>query len=172
MIFDIAVAESIFTAITTIFIIILTFLALKFQAKPKVKIRFKNGGRRIKFHVGEKATLRLHAENVGHWYSAKPAATNVILWVNFEPAFEPIEIRYGAALETRSHNVRYSKHGNKWLRASEIHLFHQEAGEDFEVDVKMPEKEGLYKLWIPIHSDQGDSGFQKLWIKVVKGDSD
>jgi hypothetical protein len=170
MIFDLAIAEFIFTAITSISIIILTYLMLKFQAKPKVKIRFKNGRRRIKLPVGEKATLRFHAENVGHWYSAKPAATNVKLWVNFEPAFEPIEIRYGSVLERKSRELHLGVRDSKYLVASGIYLFHHEAGEDFEVDVKMPEKEGLYKLWIPIHSDQGDSGVQKLWIKVVRGD--
>jgi len=168
MIFDIAVADFIFTALTSISIIMLTYLMLKFQAKPKVNIRFKNGRRRIKLHADEKATLRFHAVNVGHWYSAKPAATNVMLWVNFEPSFEPIEIRYGSVLERKSRGLHLGKRGSKYLVASGIYLFHQEAGEDFEVDVKMPDKEGMYQLWIPIHSDQGDCGVNKFKVKILK----
>ncbi len=155
------------TAITSLIVTFLTFLILKFEAKPKLKVRLKNGGRENRLHVNEKTTLKFYIENVGHWYSAKPAATNIILWVNFEQAFKPIELRYGDALEKTNVNIRSSKHGNKWVRASGIHLFSQEAGEDIEVVVKMPGKKGRYRIWVTAYSDQGDCGVHKFWVKIT-----
>jgi hypothetical protein len=164
---DISIMSALASAITALIVVFLTFLILKFAAKPKLRIRLKDRGRKTRFHANEKITLKFHIENVGHWYSAKPAAINVILWVNFEQAFEPIELRYGADLGKRTRAVRSSKQGNKWLRASEIHLFHQEAGEDIEVVVKMPEKKGRYRIWVTAHSNQGDCGVHKFWANII-----
>lgn len=165
---DINIITALASAITSIFVAFLTFLILKFEAKPKLKIRLENEGRKIRFHVNQRVTLTFHLENVGHWYSAKPAATNIILWVNFEQAFKPIELRYGAAFEKRDQNIKSSKQGNKWLRASRIHLFHQEAGEDIEVLLKMPEEKGRYRIWVTAYSDEGDCGVHKFWVKITE----
>jgi hypothetical protein len=164
---NISIITALGSAITSLLVAFLTFLILKFQAKPKLRIRLKHRGRRIRFVANETATLRFHIENAGHWYSAKPAATNVILWVNFEELFEPIELRYGADLAKRNYNVRSSEQGNKWLRANGIHLFHQEAGEDIEVIVKMPEETGRYRVWVAAHSDQGDCGVHKFQLDIT-----
>ncbi len=145
---------------------------LKFTAKPKLKITFKDKGRRPKFYEGEEAVLRFYLANVGHWYSAKPAATNTMFWVNFDPAFEPNKIRYGSSLEKENRQVRRGKGNSKYLKASKIHLFYEkiELGEDIEILVKMPKKEGVYPIWIPAHSDQGDCGVNKFKVKIVKKD--
>ena len=117
------------------------------------------------FHAGEKATLKFHLENVGHWYS-KPAATNVTLWVNFKPKFEPTEIRYGSGAVPLKENqdVGDGKGGSRYLKVSEINLFREEPGEDIEVDVKVPDKKGIYPAWIAVHSDQGDCGVHKFKV--------
>lgn len=62
-----------------------------------------------------------------------------------------------------------NKGASKYLKASGIVLFREEGSESIEVDVKMPEKEGRYMFWIPIYSNEGSCGFEKLWLDVAKG---
>lgn len=165
---DVNIITAIFSAITSLFVAFLTFFILKFEAKPKLRIHILNGKKRIRFRVNEKTILKFYLDNVGHWFSAKPAATNIILWVNFEDAFNPIELRYGAELEKTTRDIRTSKIGkNKWIKASGIHLFYEETGETIEVEVQMPKKKGNYKIWLAVHADQGTCGVYKFRINVT-----
>lgn len=155
---------------STVVVIYLAIIAAKFAAKPKLKIRFKNGKNEVTFRADEKATLTLYLVNQGH-FIAKPAALNVSVYVNFTPIFEPIEIRFGSALEKSSREVKTGKGGRKYLKTDEkITLYHEELGEDIEVDVKMPEKEGRYPIEIPAYSSEGSCGFQRLWVNVIKSE--
>ena len=166
---DLDKVQFVFEIISTIVIIYFAIIATNFAAKPKLKIRFKNGRKEVEFAVGEKATLKLHLENQGHWFTAKPAARKLALYVNFQPIFEPIEIRYGSTLERSNQEVKTGKAGRKYLKTEEIiYLYYEEPGEDVEVDVKMPETEGRYPIEIPAYSEEGSCGFQRLWLKVVK----
>ena len=165
------IVSLIFLVASSIFLGLFTFLMLKFSAKPKLRVKVspKDGENRLIFYESEKSTLRFYIENVGHWY-AKPAATNVVLWVNFEPAFKPTKIRYGSALGKEDQTVRSGKgtrKGNsKYLKATGIYLFHEERGEAVEVDVEMPIEKGLYRFWLAAHSDQGDCGVHKFQLKI------
>lgn len=158
-----------FEIIITIFIIYLTVIALKFAAKPRLKIRFVNREKEAEIPTGKVVTLKFCVENIGHWFTAKPAARRVVLYVNFESEFEPIEIRYGSALERSNKDVRIGKGGRKYMETEGIiYLYHEEPGEFVEVDVKTPEREGRYPIWIPARSEEGSCGFEKLWLKLVK----
>jgi len=166
---DLDVVQVVFEAISTIIIIYLALIAAKFAAKPKLKIKFENGRKEVQFAAGKKVTLKLHLENQGHWYSAKPAARKLALYVNFNPIFEPIEIRYGSTLERSNQDVKIGKSGRKYLKTEEIiSLYHEEPGEDVEVDVRMPKIEGRYPIEIPAYSEEGSCGFHRLWVRVVK----
>lgn len=164
IIFDIIIAGT--TLFISVVVLLLTLLMLRFQAKPKLKI--KNRGDFV-LHAGEKATLKFHIENVGHLYS-KPAATNITLWVNFKPEFKPIEIRYGSGAVPlkKSQDVGFGKGGSRYLKVSKIKLFSEEPGEDIEVDVKMPDKKGIYPIWIAAYSDQGDCGVHNFKVNCNK----
>ena len=163
------IVRFVFEIISTIVMIYLTFIVTKFTAKPKLKIRFKNGKKEAEFGAGKKATLKLYVENQGHWYAAKPAARKTALYVNFPPIFEPIEIRYGSNLEKSNRKVKIGKGGRKYLKTEEIiYLFYEEPGEEIEIDVKMPQIEGRYPIEIAAYSEEGSCGFQRLWLKVVK----
>ena len=165
---NLEILQLVFHIITTTFVVYLTIEAVKFAAKPKLKIRFKDGRKEVEFAARQKATLILHLQNQGRWL-AKPAARKLAVFVNFQPIFEPMEIRYGSVLEFSNREVRTGKGGRKYLRTEEvIYLYHEEPGEDLEVDVKMPDIEGRYPIDIPAYSEEGSCGFERLWIKVFK----
>ena len=164
------IASLVLSGITSALIILLTFLALGFSAKPKLEINLKDGRKKLKLIKGENKTLRFHIENVGHWY-AKPPATNVILFVNFPQPFEPVIIRYGSTLEKEDRNIFHGKDNSKYLKATGILLFHEEPGEDVEVDVVAPAKSGRYRIWIAAHSDEGGCGIHRFYIDIVEKSS-
>ncbi len=158
----------IFLVISSVFLGFLTFLMLKSSAKPKLKVKVSSNDRRNKlvFYKGEKNTVRFYLENVGHWYG-KPVATSIVLYMNFESEFEPTKMRYGSSLEKEDQTVRRGKGDSKYLRASGIHLSHEEPGEVVEVDVKMPVEKGLYRFWVSAYSDQGDCGVHKFQLEII-----
>jgi hypothetical protein len=67
--------------------------------------------------------------------------------------------------------VGFGKGGSRYLRVTEINLFHEEPGEDIEVDVKMPDKKGNFHIWIAAHSDQGDCGVHNFKVNCYGGKS-
>lgn len=103
---------------------------------------------------------------MGRWY-AKPAATNVTLYVNFQQPVEPVKIRYGSTLEKEDQNVLLGKDNSKYLKATGISLFHEEPGEDVEVDMVAPARIGRYRIWIAARSDEGSYGIHRFRIDVV-----
>ncbi len=162
------VTQLVLQIISTIVVIYLAFVAAQFAAKPKVDIRFKNGKKEFEVQAGEKATLKLQLENKGHWFS-KPAARKLALFVNFEPVFEPIEVRYGSALEISNREVMTGTGGRKYLKVEdEIYLYHGDPGEDVQVDVKTPETEGRYLVEVAAYSQEGSCGLHRLWLRVIK----
>lgn len=152
--------------ITSILMAVLAFLALSFSAKPKLKLSLRDGGKRIKLMKGERRVVRFYAENVGHWY-ARPAARNVILYVSFQQPIEPIGIRYGSNLEKVNRNASPGKANSKYLKATGVFLFHEEPGEEVEVDVIAPTRSGLYYMWISAHADEGGCGIHRFRVEVL-----
>lgn len=161
------IVSLVFLVITSAFMVLLTFLILSFSAKPKLKVSLKEGRKKLEFVKGEKKAIRFHIENAGHWY-AKPAATNVTLYVNFEQPLEPVKIRYGSTLEKEDQNVLLGKDNSKYLKATGIFLFHEEPGEDVEVQVVAPSKKrGQHRIWIAAYSDEGSCGVHTFCLEVV-----
>ncbi len=168
----ISIISLLFTIITTIFIIYLTILTLKISAPPKLKILLKNNG---EFYPGEEIILTYHLQNVGRHILGIPlsvfrygttAAKDVLLFINFDPSFEPLEIRYGSNLEERNRNVFRGKKNSKYMMAKKIHLTYSEPGENVEMKVKMPDTEGNYSSWIAAFSEKDDCGVHKFKIIV------
>jgi len=151
----------------TILTIYFAFIRITFAAKPNLRIRFKDGKKEAELVAGEEATIKLHIENRGHWF-AKPAAHDVFVYANFDPTFHLTELKYGSALEKSNQEVKIGKGGRKYLKAEGIHLFYEEPGEDIEVYIKAPEKEGRYRLEIAADSREGGYRFQRLWLNVIK----
>lgn len=161
---DLQMGTFIVEVVSAVIIIFLTFIILKFTARPKVKIRFKNGKKEEEIFIGQEKNLIIHVENQGHCY-AKPAARNTVFDVNFDPVFvELIKLEYGTAPPREDTKVKDGK-GGKFLSAEGIYLFHEQPGEDFTVTVKGL-KQGRCPIEIPARSEEGSCGFQKLWLKV------
>ena len=153
------------TTLLTVFVIYLTFLTLKFTTKPRLKISPITVGWKNGYTVEEVANLKFLVENVGYWYS-HPAATNVKIYVNFDPEFSLESLKFGSQLEITDSNVQRGKRGSKYLIAKGIQLSHYEPGEEIEAKVRMPKEEGQYKCWLCALSDQGDCGVHKFLIDV------
>jgi hypothetical protein len=164
----VGIVSLIFLVVSSSFLGLLTFLMLHSSAKPKLKVTLSSPGKdKLEFHKGALSTLRFYLQNVGHWYGAKPAASNVTLWINFEPAFTPIKIRYGSNLQKRKKGFRRGKGGSKYVKAKGIHLFHEEPGEAVEVRVKMPKEKGAYRFWVAAHANEGGCGVHKFKLEVI-----
>jgi hypothetical protein len=156
------------SVVSSSFLVLLTFLILKSSAKPKLRVTVSSPGKdKLEFHKGKLSTLRFYLQNVGHWYRAKPAANNVTLWINFEPAFKPIKVRYGSNLQKRKKGFRRGKGGSKYVKAKGIHLFHEEPGEAVEVNVQMPAEVGTYSFWVAAHANEGDCGVHKFQLEII-----
>jgi len=112
------IVSLIFLVVSSSFLGLLTFLMLKSSAKPKLRVKVspKDGDEKGKliFHQGQISTLRFYIENVGHWYAAKPAASNIILWINFESAFKPTKIRYGSNTCKLGEFICFMRNQVKW----------------------------------------------------------
>ena len=119
------------------------------------------------FECCDSATLRFHMVNVGHWYS-KPAATNIRLYINFDPQCELVEARYGSTLERTERMVRWGKGYTRYFRIVGIDLSYGEFGEDAEVDVRMPAKPGTYNCHISAFSQEGECGVHRFTFDVVE----
>jgi hypothetical protein len=169
---DANVVISLLTLIVSVvaagFIGYLTFLMLQFTARPRLTITLLE--QKKAFKPGCVERLRFLAQCAGYWY-ARPAATNIRLYVNFDPAFEPLRIRFGSTLEKVEENVRRGKGQSKYLVASGIHLSQQEPGEEIETEVKMPAKKGRYRCWISAYSDQGHCGVHSFELEVAGQES-
>ena len=143
------------------------FLALRFTARPRIRISFSRDTERhlSTFAPGERVELMFTLTNIGHWF-AHPAALSNTLYLNFDTAFEPIEARYGSALEFSTNEVRRGKNNCKYLKVSGIHLFYGEPGELVVITTTMPAAPGTYEFWVASMSSGGDHGVQRFHLTV------
>lgn len=155
--------------ISFIFLGIIAFLTLRFTAKPKLKI-FLDGFEKIQgqywFPSDKIASHIFCLKNVGHLY-AKPAIINLTLYINYEPAFELIGVKYGSILELENSEVRRGKNNSKYLSVTGIKLYHKEPSEKVIVNVKMPKQSGIYICWISARMNEYDLGVHNFKIKVL-----
>jgi len=142
---------------TAAFASYIAYRTLVHTAKPKVKVELIDPGPGQPVSQEAECRLVFRCSNVGHWY-AKPAATGMRAYVNFDPAAEPIALRYGSALEYETTEVRHGKGGALYLVATGIELTHREEPEDLVAIVSVFNVRSTVSLWITLFSDQGDLG--------------
>jgi len=152
----ISIINLVVSTLTSIFIGYITFLTLRFTAKPLVRFEIRSTVPALTFDAGSLAKLWLHCENVGRWY-ARPAATNLRLYVNFDSQLE--------RLEQHVHVVRRGKRNSKYMKASGIQLFFGEPGEEVEIEVKLPAEAGRHRCWVSGYSDEGDCGIYEFVVE-------
>ncbi len=152
------------TFVLTIFILV---IMLRQPLSPNLRLRFKNGKKLVKCERGKNTTLSFYIENVGTLF-AKPAAIEVIGWINFPSGFKLKEIRTlgGQNREVGTSGVFPDK-GMSYLRFPRSHnLFYKEIWH-FDVDVEIPQDTKNYQIFIPLYHERGNCGTKVLKVKVV-----
>ena len=157
--------SGLFTIFSGLVVVYLTFVILRFTAKPRLRVSLYP--ERQDLIAGQTVHLRMRIENRGYWY-ARPAATNLWVFVNFPAAFLPRQIRYGSDRKLSSDAVRVGKGNTRYVIATGINLFHEEPGEHIEIDVRLPDRAGKYVCRVAIHTDRGDDcGVHPLRLYVA-----
>lgn len=114
---------------------------------------------------GKDIELKFYLLNKGHFY-AKPAIIDMTLYVNFDPSFEPLSVRYGSILELESKEIHRGKNSSKYLVVTGVKLYHKEPGEHILVKVRIPDAEGVYPCWISARADHDDLGYHHFPLKI------
>ncbi|MEN6623000.1 MAG: hypothetical protein ABFD50_15820 [Smithella sp.] len=163
----VAIISLLFSMATFAFMAILTLLGLRFSAKPKIHIDMHLGIHPTRHYLtkDELVEIRFELNNIGHIY-AKPAASDIVMYINFDPKFSVIEARYGSALECITQEVRSGTNGSKYLKVKGIDLFYGEGGEDVVVKVEAPQEDGIYNVWIAARCSVSDLGLHEFYVQV------
>lgn len=158
----IAIATLITTSVTAICTLYLALASLHHAAKPKIKVEMQTVRRQ------RTDTLQQYVftyVNIGHWYG-KPLAINVTTFINFDPAFELIGMRFGANLDYQYTKERFAVDGFRYMKSTGVKLSHGEPGERAVVDLKTPVKPGAYKIRLTAFSDNGLDCRRTFTIRV------
>jgi beta-1,2-mannosidase len=150
------------SAVMSILTLWLTFIILRFTARPRLGIRLHD--RRV-LEPSEIVELRFTVFNRGHWYG-HPPATGVRIYFNLTKGCEPISLRYGSSLQLEDREVKRGKAGSLYLRAKGISVFYEEPGEDLVLTTKMAPTPGRYHVSIALNSTEGGHVVHRQLLKV------
>lgn len=152
------------STVTAVCALYLSYVALQHSAKPKIAIQMAST--RL-VEIGKEAVFRFRLVNVGHWY-AKPSAVDIMVFCNFDPAFELESIHYGSVQEYENAEVRQGVGGFNFLKAKGIKLGTGEDGEEVHVKLTTPTMPGVYLVRISALSEGGVSEKGEFKIKCVE----
>ena len=148
---------------------IIAYLTLKYTAKPKLKIILVDLEKLLGSYwirSGNDVELKFCLLNKGHLY-VKPAIIDMTLYINFDPSFEPISVKYGSVLELESKEIYRGKNNSKYLIVTGVKLYHKEPPEYILVKVRTPNDEGIYRCWISARAGHDDLGYHDFMLKVL-----
>jgi hypothetical protein len=101
----------------------------------------------------------------------KKAAAHLRIYVNFVPSVEPINARYGSALELETTNVRTGKGPSRYVVVTGIRISRLEPMpyEDFVVRARMPAVPGTYQGWVTCfaYGSADDCGVSHFTLAVT-----
>ena len=159
----IALANLVISTITALCAIYIAFLALKHTAKPRIALTLLNSTDEL-LNCGSETDFIFEVYNVGYWYVAAPAI-NITVYCNFDPAFVPLELKYGSVQEISSTHVRTGKGGLKYIRAKGIKLSRRGEAERIHVLARVPDRRGTFKLKATAFSEEGASVTRNFLVK-------
>ncbi len=154
-------ANLVFSSITTICALYLSYAALKHSARPNVNVKMRNSNT---FECSQTILFVFEFTNVGHWY-AKPTAIDVVAFCNFDPAFKLIELRYGSIQSYTDTDVKLGVGKMIYLKAEGLKLTYGEEGEEVHVEAVIPKKDGQYQIRISAFSQNGVSIKKEFTIR-------
>jgi hypothetical protein len=161
----IALANLIASTITALCAIYIAFLALRHTAKPRIRVVLLNSEDEV-LPCGKEVTFVYEVYNVGYWYGAAPAI-DVTVYCNFDPAFQPIELRYGSVQEMSNTHVRIGKGGLKYIRATGLKLVRKREAERIHVVARTPVTPGAFKINAAAFSKDGASASSEFQIRCA-----
>lgn len=162
----IALANLISTIVIAFCALYLAYAALKHSAVPKVGVKLSNPSN-LAVRCNEKVLFVFEFTNIGHWH-AKPTAINVVVFLNFDPEFKLIELRYGSTQEKLTTQVKSGVGRMKYFKAKGIMLAYGEESEDMHVITSTPQTEGEHLIRISAFSENGVSLNQEFRIRCKK----
>ena len=150
--------------IVSIAALLISYLALIYTARPKVRVTLLNNEY---FKPSQVVTLKFRVTMRSH---LKKAAADMRVYVNFAPDIEPLVATFGAALEFSDSNVRTGKGASRCLVVPGIRVSREEPVpyEDFTIRAQMPSIPGSYAGWITCfaHDSQDDCGVSHFTVNV------
>ena len=132
------------SVILSVLAVAISYMALIYTAKPRVVVELVYNHL---LHAGQEHDLRFRVKMRSR---IKKAAADLRIYINFVPSIEPINARYGSALELETTNVRTGKGPSRYVVVTGIRISRLEPMpyEDFVVRARMPNVAGTYKGWV------------------------
>lgn len=150
---SLAVANLVFTAVTTICALYLAGAALKHGARPHINVQFLSPG---PHPCDTEVVFRFGLTNVGHWYG-RPMAINTTVFCNFSPQFRLLELKYGSTQAYNDLDFKTGVGGLVYLKAKGLKLTHGEEAEEIHVRAITPPVPGEFLVRISAYSENGAS---------------
>ena len=136
----------------------LAFAALVNTTRPRASVVLIN---HTHSYPGERVVFVFSFKNVGHWY-AKPMIVNMTIYINFDSAFDLVEMRSGSTQQNISTNAKIGKGNMKYFKSKGMHLSFGEDAEEIHVVARVPKKPGEYRLKVSAFSEN-DASLSKVF---------
>lgn len=157
------------TAISSLIISVIalaiSYLALIYTARPKVRVRVLTAGSLRSTQVVD-LSFRVEMRS-----RLKRAAADMRMYINFTPDVEPISATFGSALELNSTEVRSGKGPSRYVVVTGVRISRDEPVpyEDFVVRAQMPQVPGIYQGWVTCfaHGSGDDCGVSRFRLVVI-----
>ncbi|TJY34824.1 hypothetical protein [Pontimicrobium aquaticum] len=153
----------IFTIVTTICALYISYVALKHSARPKIVIDLLNDDNLI---CNQVTLLRFKVLNKGQWYS-KPMAVGLNIYCNFDKYFELKKMYYGSVQQLKDKKAKKGVGNMSYFKAKGLKVGGGKEGEEFHVKIIAPKKPGTYQIRVEAYSDNGVSYRKDINIKAI-----
>lgn len=147
-----------FSIVTTFCALLISIIALRHSAKPKIDIKINSKGN---YYCERSITLKFKVINRGHWY-ARPMAIGLVIFCNFDEDFKLLRLRYGSRQEKTDETVKLGTENMQYFKAENVIVGSEKGGEEFWVELILPKIEGKYKVKLDAYSENGVS-FKKIF---------
>lgn len=146
--------------------------------KPRIQVRFPDLSSRVTYHHNEDRTITFHFKNKGDLFRLKKPSANLITAFMYFPCnFEIKEVRragyktneiFKTPISGRFKNMQYVLVPSVYkYNPPAITVLYYEETEICEVDVRTPKETGIYDIFIPISSREGELGVEKVKINII-----
>jgi hypothetical protein len=156
---------SLVSVVLSLMAVAISYMALVYTAKPRVVVELVDNQ---PLHAGQEHDLQFRVKMGSR---IKKAAADLRIYVNFVPQVEPINARYGSALELETTHVRTGKGPSRYVVVTGIRISRLEPipYEDFVVRARMPNVSGTHKGWVTIfaYGSADDCGVSHFSLTVT-----